>query len=40
LSPDAIASSTFLIELRIRLRRAVFTAVRRLVWRARFSADL
>src|SRR5205814_9929920 len=40
LSPVAIASSTFLIEPRTRLRRLPFTAVRRLVWRARFSADL
>ena len=40
LSPALIASSTFLTEPRTRLRRAVFTAVRRSVWRARFSADL
>src|ERR1700759_3818126 len=40
LSPEAIASSTFLTEPRMRLRRLVFTAVRRSVWRARFSAGL
>src|SRR5690242_13415567 len=40
LSPPLIASSTFLIDDRTRLRRAAFAAVRRSVWRARFSADL
>lgn len=36
LLPDAIASSTFRRKVRIRERRALFTAVRRSVWRARF----
>src|SRR5258707_12954394 len=40
LSPAAIASSTFLIEPRIRLRRAPFPAARRLGLRARFSPRL
>src|SRR5690606_21461301 len=40
LSPVAIATSTFFTELRTLLRRERFTAVRFLVWRARFSADL
>lgn len=38
-SPDAIASSTFLISDRMRVRRALLTSVRRSVWRAAFFAD-
>ena len=40
LSPLAIASSTLRTKVRMRALREVFTAVRRSVWRARFSADL
>src|SRR5438552_1474667 len=40
LSPLAIASSTFLTKVRMRLSRALLTSVRFKVWRLRFSADL
>src|SRR5262245_25987485 len=40
LSCAAIAVSTFLTKVLIRLSRAVLTAVRRRAWRIRFSADL
>ena len=40
LSPEAMASSTLRVELRMRLRRALFASVRRTVWRAAFFADL
>src|SRR5690606_11042748 len=38
-SPAAIASSTLRMKVRIRERRALFTAVRRRVWRARLRDD-
>ena len=40
LSPEAIASSTLRTELRMRLLRVLFRAVRRTVCRAAFFADL
>ena len=40
LFPDAIASSTLRTEPRIWLRRVLLTAVRRIVWRTAFFADL
>jgi hypothetical protein len=39
LSPPAIDSSTFFIEVRIRLRRSRLISVRRSDWRTRFFAD-
>jgi hypothetical protein len=39
LFPDAMASSTFLTEVRRRPRRPRFTSVRRLICRMRFFAD-
>jgi hypothetical protein len=40
LSPEAIASSTYRAQLRMRLRRPLLASVRRMVWRAAFFADL
>src|SRR5215470_19340096 len=39
LLPEAIASSTFFISVRMRETRARLTAVRRAVWRAAFCAE-
>src|SRR5665648_408172 len=40
LLPVAIASSTLRTEPRMRLRRVLFSTVRRMVWRTAFFADL
>src|SRR5680860_790912 len=40
LLPEAIASSTLRTEPRMWLRRALFSTVRRMVWRTAFFADL
>jgi hypothetical protein len=39
LSRAAMAVSTFLTKVRMRLKRERLTAVRRAVWRMRFSAE-